>query len=294
MADKKPEIGTRIAVGLTLLGVLGALIYGDHVSGRVLGLGFLQALLTTWGCVEIAKLLRHAGAPANTGLLVVTCVALNACQILGHELPSPALESLDAPIAVLFLFALFFPALLGTPDRSKFLGISGTVFGLVYSWFLGHYVLRLRYLPGIGESAAYYAILVSKGSDVFAYFTGKALGRTKLIPNVSPGKTTAGFVGGLAGAVIITAAFSHWSPLGTVLPLGFALPVGIILGLVSIAGDLIESYFKRSAELKDSARLLPTFGGILDVTDSILTAGPATYYVIALLQARAAGTLWKP
>jgi phosphatidate cytidylyltransferase len=290
MADKKPEIPVRIAVGLSLLGVLGSLLYWDHASGRAIGIGALQILLATWGCGELATFLRNAGAPANGPLLVGTCIVLNLCQILGHELPSPLLANLEQPIVIAFLFALFFPALLGTPSRERFLGIVGTVFGLIYGWLLGSYILRIRYMPTIGEAGALYAILVSKGSDIFAYFTGKAFGRTKLIPNVSPGKTTAGFVGALLGAVVITAAFAHWTPLGTVLPLGFALPVGILLGLVSIAGDLVESYFKRSAELKDSARLLPTFGGILDVTDSILTAGPATFYVLVLLQARASGT----
>lgn len=277
------KVTTRIAVGLTMLVALFGLLGWDHWSGRGWGISTLTIILTTWGGREIAKLLGNAGAPPNKWLIMGGCAAFLGVRVLGEELHRPWIIELETPLAVLFSFALLFPPLLGTPSRETFLGIAATVFGLYYVCFLGGFVVRCRYIPGIGESAAIYALLIAKGSDICAYFTGKALGKTKLIPNISPGKTVAGFVGGLAGSVLITAAFSAWTPLGTVLPLKLSAPVGIILGLVSIAGDLVESLFKRSAELKDSARLLPTFGGILDVTDSIQTAAPATYCILTLL-----------
>lgn len=281
MAEK---MSTRIAVGLVLLTALGSLLAWDHWSGRTWGLGLLALVLTPWGGREIAKLLAAAGAPPRKALLMITGTALAATRLLGEELGISWLREAEVPILVLFAFALLFPPLLEVPSRDRFLGIAATVFGLFYVWFLSTFVMRLRWLPQVGESAAFYAILVSKGSDITAYFTGKAIGRNKLIPAVSPGKTVEGMIGGLAGAVLITAVFCAATPLGTAIPLRFAVPVGIVLGLASIAGDLVESFFKRSAELKDSARLLPTFGGVLDVIDSILTAAPTTYGVILLLR----------
>jgi phosphatidate cytidylyltransferase len=278
------KMSTRIAVGLTLLAALLSLLGWDHMSGHAWGVGIMVTVLTGWGGREIAKLLAHAGAPPATAVLMLACVALSGTRVLGEELGIPALRDSEGALLAAFAFLVLFPPLIGTPSREAFLGIAATVFGVFYVWFLGSYVLRLRYLPRIGESACFYAILVSKGSDICAYFTGKAFGRTKLIPSISPGKTVAGFTGGLVGAVLITAAFSAWTPLGTALPMKFSAPVGIILGLISIAGDLVESLFKRSAELKDSARLLPTFGGILDVIDSVLTAAPATYYILILMK----------
>jgi phosphatidate cytidylyltransferase len=278
------KVTTRIAVGLSMLFALFGLLMWDHTSHHAWGLAALTILMTTWGGREISKLLRAAGAPANKWFVMGGCVVFIGTYVLGQELQKPWLIELEQPLLVAFAFALMFPPLLGTPSREVFLGIAATVFGLFYVGFLGSFVVRLRYLPQVGEAAAYYAILISKGSDICAYFTGKALGKTKLIPNISPGKTVAGFVGGLVGGVGITAAFCAWTPLGTALPLKLSAPVGIILGLVSIAGDLVESLFKRSAELKDSARLLPTFGGILDVTDSIQTAAPATWVVLALIK----------
>src|SRR4051794_32294011 len=269
-----------------MLVALFGLVYWDHVTGHGWGVSGLTIFLTTWGGREIAKLFRAAGAPASKWLIMIGCVAYTGTRALGEELHRPAVVELETPILVLLSFAILFPPLIGTPSREVFLGIAATFFGWFYVGFMGGFVVRLHYLPGIGESACFWGILVAKGSDICAYFVGKALGKRKLIPNISPGKTVAGFVGGLGGAVLITAAFSAWTPLGTVLPLKLSAPVGIILGLVSIAGDLVESLFKRSAELKDSAQVLPTFGGILDVTDSIQTAAPATYCVLALLQAR--------
>jgi phosphatidate cytidylyltransferase len=279
------KVTTRIAVGLSLLLVLFSLLAWDHTSGHAWGLSLITLVLITWGGREIAKLLAAAGAPAQKWLIMGTSVVLICTRVVGEELRLPWLVDAETCLLVLFAFAVYFPPLLSLPTRETLLGIAGTSFGLFYVWFLGSFVVRLRYLPTIGESAACYAILVAKGSDIFAYFIGKGFGKTKLIPNISPGKTTAGFVGGLLGAVLITAAFCAWTPLGTALPLKLSAPVGIILGLIAIAGDLVESLFKRSAELKDSARLLPTFGGILDVIDSILTTAPAVWCLLPLIHA---------
>ena len=281
MAEK---VTTRIAVGLTLLGALFALLAWDHWSHHAWGLSLLTVVLTTWGCRELAKFLRAAGAPPNKGLLMGFSILYIGTYVLGQELKKPVLLEAETVLVVAFGFAVLFPPLLGTPSREVFVGIGGTILGFFYVCFLGSFVVRLRYLPAIGESAAYYAILVAKGSDICAYFIGRAFGKTKLIPDISPGKTTAGFVGGLLGGVAISAAFSAWTPLGAALPMKLSAPVGIIVTLVSIAGDLVESLFKRSAELKDSARLLPTFGGILDVTDSILTSAPATWCILFLMR----------
>lgn len=278
------KVTTRIAVGLSLLAALFALIAWDHWSHHGWGISLLTIVLTTWGGREIAKLLKAAGAPPARWLIMGTCPVYIGARVVGEELKCPALIQAESAILVAFFFALLFPPLVGTPSRERFLGLAATVFGFFYVGFLGSFVVRLRYLPEIGEAACFYAILVAKGSDIGAYFVGKALGKTKLIPNVSPGKTVAGFIGGVAAGVLITAAFCAWTPLGTVLPMKLSAAVGILVTLVAIAGDLVESLFKRSAELKDSARLLPTFGGILDVTDSILTAAPAAWCILTLLR----------
>ena len=123
------------------------------------------------------------------------------------------------------------------------------------------------------------------GADVGAYFAGRAWGRNKLAPSVSPGKSTAGFYGAVAGGALITVLFCALSPLGKLIPLSLAPGVGMLLSLVVISGDLIESVFKRSAEVKDSASLLPGFGGVLDIVDSVMIVAPAIFYTLYALSA---------
>ncbi len=150
--------------------------------------------------------------------------------------------------------------------------------GVVYiGWLFGHWVL-LRALPG-GAWLVLFAFLLTWASDTGAYFAGRAFGRHKLAPRVSPGKTVEGAIGGtlLAGAVA-------WF-LGPKLA-GVAAPVALLLGLtlsvVAIVGDLTESALKRYTGVKDSGRLLPGHGGVMDRFDSALFTLPVVYYFMVL------------
>ena len=134
----------------------------------------------------------------------------------------------------------------------------------------------------VGYAAVLYMVLVAKGTDMFAFFTGRFLGKRKMIPWISPGKTWAGGVGGVAGAVLITAAFVQWSSLGRIFGWSMVVPLGILMAVVASAGDLVESLVKRSAAVKDSGGLVPEFGGVLDIIDCILFAAPAVYFAVLL------------
>ena len=121
--------------------------------------------------------------------------------------------------------------------------------------------------------------LITAASDTGAYFAGTAFGRHKLCPAISPGKTIEGFVGGLASALLVTLLSG---------PLLFAninlsklAVLSLLLSVFVVAGDLTESIFKRSNQVKDSGSILPGHGGILDRVDSILAAAPVLYYIVA-------------
>ncbi len=110
-------------------------------------------------------------------------------------------------------------------------------------------------------------------ADIGAYFSGKTFGRRKLAPQVSPGKSWEGLVGGLATSLVITLAvglYHHWAPRALVL----ALLAAALVVVISVVGDLTESMFKRSAGIKDSSQLLPGHGGVLDRIDSLTAAIP--------------------
>ncbi len=129
-------------------------------------------------------------------------------------------------------------------------------------------------------------ILVTKFSDAGAYFAGRAFGKTKLCPNVSPGKTVEGLVGGAFVAVV-----ACWIYFGYCAPWAFGseqvqvsilgvVVLGVLLTCAGVMGDLLESIFKREMGCKDSGRLLPGLGGLWDVTDSLLPAAVAGYLVV--------------
>ncbi len=127
-----------------------------------------------------------------------------------------------------------------------------------------------------GAPAAACAIMVVKLSDIGAYFTGRAIGRTKLVPWLSPGKTREGFFGGIcvaaSGAMIIAWMNVATPTVSVAWPWWVAF--GTLAGIVGPLGDLFESLLKRTAGAKDSGTILPGMGGVLDVVDSLTIAGP--------------------
>ncbi|MCC7407600.1 MAG: phosphatidate cytidylyltransferase, partial [Phycisphaeraceae bacterium] len=140
-------------------------------------------------------------------------------------------------------------------------------------------------------------ILITKACDVGAYFTGRFLGRHKLIPWLSPGKTWEGLLGGVALSALVALLLAwllndlglagHWQPnprqfVPQPYPLWLVPIAGAILGLVGQFGDLTASLFKRDAGFKDSGSSVPGFGGLLDVIDSPLIVAPVAYWLLRL------------
>lgn len=151
-----------------------------------------------------------------------------------------------------------------------------SLFGLLYiPWLLGYFLL-LRYSPDAGNGLLYFALplLATFAADIGGYFGGQYFGRRKLAPEVSPGKTIEGAVGGLLFSFMTVLAMSIltglWSPLESLL-------YSILVASASQLGDLSESLIKRALKTKDSGSSLPGHGGFLDRLDSLLFAVPATY-----------------
>ncbi len=150
-----------------------------------------------------------------------------------------------------------------------------TLGGILYvGWFLGLFVtLRLN----AGRDWVFLALFATFGSDTAAYFVGKAIGRHKLAPQISPGKTWEGAVAGLVGGVIIAVLFTLDTPLQLPLDYWQAIILGLLISVFGQLGDLAESLLKRNSAVKDSGSLMPGHGGILDRLDSLLFAGAVVY-----------------
>jgi phosphatidate cytidylyltransferase len=129
------------------------------------------------------------------------------------------------------------------------------------------------------------AVLLVKSSDIGAYAVGMTLGRHKLIPWLSPGKTREGLAGGIATAALVGAGLAAATPIGesiAAIPIWLGAVAGAVAAVTGQLGDLAESLLKRDAGVKDSGRMLPGMGGILDVVDSLLFAGPALYWLFRI------------
>ncbi len=155
--------------------------------------------------------------------------------------------------------------------------ISATVMGSVWIGFGLAFMLLLRDIPAEGRLAAFTVVLAVWAGDTLAYVGGRLLGRHRMAPNTSPGKTWEGFVFGTAATVFVTFVALYKQHFLTI---GESIALGIVLAIAAPAGDLFESMLKRDAGVKDAGSLLGGHGGMLDRLDALLFAAPAAYFCI--------------
>ena len=205
------------------------------------------------------------------------------CLFIGFVFDAPAKQ----PDLILATIAVFLMALLVSQmfrfrvDFSKMLiGIGVTLLGVMYVPFLGGYLVATRMgfeqFPNLSTHLLGYFFLVVFASDTGAYFTGRAIGKHKLAPAISPGKTIEGLIGGILSAAAVAALATWW--FFPELPYQWSIPLAIVLALVGVLGDLAESAIKRGSKTKDAASILPGHGGFLDRLDSLLFGAPILYY----------------
>lgn len=155
------------------------------------------------------------------------------------------------------------------------------VMATLYVGMLGGSLIRMRADFPVGPKLVFFLLIVVWIGDAGAYYTGKALGRHKLSPRISPKKTIEGLVGGIATS-IVAAIVIHFTFFPE-FPLPHAIVAGVILSACGVVGDLAESLWKRSADVKDSGTLIPGHGGFLDRFDSIFFTAPILYTYWSLI-----------
>jgi len=234
-----------------------ALLYAPLPVGPVV-LGLLW-LAGAWEWAGFAKL----GSAAR--LLYTALFALGLAlgwRWLGADAARIVLVAALAWWVVAFGLVLRFPQTFG----ATFVALVG----IVVLWTSFVLLVGLLAAGGFGAELAFGLLLVVWAADVGAYAFGRLFGSTKLAPAVSPGKTWEGLAGGLLAAGLAAAATAAWLEL----PIPKLVVLGIATALVSVLGDLTQSMFKRNAGLKDSGKLLPGHGGVLDRIDSLTAAVP--------------------
>jgi len=186
------------------------------------------------------------------------------------------LEPFMIVMACLFTVILQFIRRAHTKDHLT--NIALTLFALFYiSWFLSFFI-KIKFLPD-GAYLVSFLVLTTKAGDVGAYFIGKKLGKSALIPRISPKKTKEGAIGGLLSSMAAAFLCKSFLPDFSFLEV---LLLGFLLGIIGQVGDLAESLFKRDFDFKDSGRRLPGLGGVLDMIDSLLFTAPIFYFYIKI------------
>jgi len=269
--------------------VLWAVVIGTIVWFGATGGVVLLAVFSTLAQYEFNNLLEKCGLPPwkwatlALGFAMVLQAGLNLkC---GYYLPS------------LMAVALTLGALSCAQNPTAHNRLAGSVLSIAYvpgmmmfyGFILGFWSLipalqSYDYPDQAGIYMAIWVIAVAKFTDVGGYLVGRAIGRHKLAPSISPGKTWEGVVGGLALAIVVGMLSWKFGPdaLHDMLSPTSALLLPLPIGIAAIVSDLSESVFKRRAGLKDSGNAIPGIGGALDLADSLLLAGPVAFALLVL------------
>ncbi len=246
---------TRIATAVIALIVLGAVLFvvPADVAKLVIGLVVLA------GAWEWAGFLGFATDAYRWLYVILIGALMSIVYFVVPEHTVLILQLASAGWFLAFIWTFFFPTAIPQPLR----------------WLSGVLVLvplfvALVTLYSLGSSWLIFALLIVWAADIGAYFSGKQFGRVKLAPSISPGKTWEGVIGGLTAVAVLTIGWAMQNNL----PLQVLLPFCLAVGALSVVGDLTVSMFKRTAGVKDSGKLFPGHGGVLDRVDSIAAATP--------------------
>ena len=269
----------RTILTLVLLIAIGGLLWMDHVLTTDVGFMIVVFAAVVLSVQELYDLMRQKGY-TPWPVWGTTCAGLTVlADWLGYRGICPELH-LAGVMAFVFLCGLFLLQGWFRPRAQGFVSMALTAFAIIYVWGLAHFIVKLRYLEPrlVGIRGVLLLVAVVKVGDIIAYVVGSRWGRHRPFAQVSPKKTWEGYVAGIVASLIAGVVVGQilFSNMGWLLALIFAVPVCIFGHL----GDLIESVIKRDLGAKDSGIRFPGLGGVLDVVDSLLLAGPVAFYLL--------------
>ncbi|MDO4585725.1 MAG: phosphatidate cytidylyltransferase [Planctomycetia bacterium] len=287
----------RLLIGVPIIMILVFLCFLDAQS-QIPGLYLMPFFLVCVGfiCKEVLELLNAGGLkPRRLTVYLGTFWSMILCWFACYHYSLGNIQNLStetgwktAALACVYTLVAMaggvLIAFIGEMARFKspggnIINLAGAVFAFTYIGMLGCFMIMLRIAYGI--EAILSLIIVTKFGDSGAYAVGRLLGRHKMVPGLSPGKTVEGAIGGLTFAI-----FGSWFSMNVFFPfcvgqeprtLAGVLIFGLLVGLAGVLGDLAESLIKRDVNRKDSGHFVPGFGGFLDIFDSLLMAAPVAF-----------------
>lgn len=279
------NLAARVLVAVIAIPLVVAAVY---VGGVVFAL--VLAVVSALAAHELYGIATHGGYTpfTRTGVLLAFLLPLSVHFFHAGRFSPPEIALGTMIILALFAFALWRRA----PDQHPLGAVAVTLLGVCYTGALLSFGYALRYHNYVvtaraGTALVFYPLILTWISDTAGFFVGRALGKRKLMPSVSPGKTVAGGVGALVFCTLASWAYARWA-LVPFASLGMrplvAVVLGVVIGVAIQTGDLVESLLKREGGVKDSSHLVPGHGGVLDRIDSLLFALPVTYFLFTFPQ----------
>ncbi len=239
-------------------------------------LPWFTILVALWGLLAVIEFYKMGEkmklVPLTLFGLLWTLLFIISPQFDNRYLTPPILVTSGVALSLVWL-------LVRQRREGAFLDWAWTLAGILYVGWLLSYFVGLRGLED-GRNWVFLALIVTFASDTAAYFVGRALGKHKLAPTISPGKTWEGTIAGFIGAIVIALLFTLSTPLQLPIGYGAAVLLGFLISLFGQLGDLAESLLKRNTGVKDSGGWLAGHGGFLDRIDSIVLAGVVVYYYV--------------
>jgi phosphatidate cytidylyltransferase len=280
MSDKLRNLLVRTLSGAALLAVvLGAAYGGEYTYGSLL------LLIVVVGMWEFYSLAAAAGStPRRTLGLASGIVLFVTCFFLFDGYIHRAEFDVDMIIGGVLYLSLLIPMCfvveLFRASETPIRNVATTLMGVFYVAYPMCFMLFIPILLcGVWRPEAFlFYLFIVWGNDVFAYLVGVTMGRHKMCPRISPKKSWEGFIGGIVGALAMGAAGSYVVD-GN---LGLWLGLSAVVAVSSVFGDLVESMFKREADVKDSGNILPGHGGMLDRFDALLISSPFAFVYLIL------------
>ncbi len=288
-AGARRVVYVRIFFGLALTLGFGSVLFIDYISETNWATSCGALCVAALGLHEFFRMQENRAARPLSLLGIICGTALTAAHwarqaaARGGARPEP--DPVWALAAAVFLL-LALVSLAKQREKGALDGFFITLSGVIYIWLPIGFLFETRNAAWLdaraGVAAVLHALAVAKMGDVGAFFTGRWFGRRKFAPVLSPGKTVEGSAGGLAFSIGASfAACAIFPDLWRIYGAAGAAVFGAAVGAAAQAGDLFESMIKRASNVKNSGELVPEFGGLLDVIDSVLFAGPVAYFLLA-------------
>ena len=251
-------------------------------------LALLLAVASALAAWELTRIARAAGYAPFAGAATLLA-GLLPIAVRGYEMGvfAPPVLALGFAIVLALVAAMLFRR---GPEGRPLGAAAVTLFAVIYTGGTLSFAYGLRYhmytIGAAGGTALLvFPLVITWVTDTAAFFTGRAFGRRKLMPAVSPAKTVEGALGGLVAAMLVAWGYVLWvlvPAANLAMRPGVALLVGAVVSIAAQLGDLAESLLKREAGVKDSSQLIPGHGGVLDRLDSLFFAIPATFFIFTL------------